>query len=105
MSETANQGGLIMAAKRSSAEMEQSRRDFLGRAAAAFEQILGVDGQSELVTLSGREDRAYEVTEVLARWLPQEHLGLDGAADPGAQLDCPLCGGGGPVRFAGASRA
>jgi hypothetical protein len=97
MSEIANQGGLIMAAKRSAAEMEQLRREFLVRAEAAFEQMFGDDGQNELVTFSEREDRACEVTDALARWLLEEHLTLDGAADPGAQVDCPLCGG--PVRY------
>ena len=31
------------------------------------------------------------------RWLMEEHLALDSAADPGAQVDCPICGG--PVRY------
>jgi hypothetical protein len=43
MSEIANQGGLIMAAKRSAAEMEQLRWEFLVRAEAAFEQMFGAE--------------------------------------------------------------
>ncbi len=35
-----------MAAKRSAAEMEQLRREFLVRAEAAFEQMFGADGQT-----------------------------------------------------------
>jgi hypothetical protein len=97
MSENDSQGGWIMAAKRSAAEMEQLRREFLIRAEAAFEQMFGGDGQNGLVTFNEREDRACEVTDALARWLLQEHLALDGAADPGVQVDCPLCGG--PVRY------
>ncbi len=86
-----------MAAKRSAAEMEQLRREFLVRAQAAFEQMLGADGQNGLVTFTEREDRACEVTDALARWLLEEHLTLDEAADPGVQVDCSLCGG--PVRY------
>lgn len=86
-----------MAAKRSAAEMEQLRREFLVRAETAFEQMFGADGQNGLVTFTEREDQACEVTDALARWLLEEHLTLDGAADPAAQVDCPLCGG--PVRY------
>lgn len=86
-----------MARKRSAAEMEQMRREFLVRAEAAFEEMFGADGQNGLVTFTEREDRACEVTDALARWLLEEHLALDEAADPGVQVDCPLCGG--PVRY------
>jgi len=50
-----------------------------------------------LVTFTEREDRACEVTDALARWLLEEHLSLDDEADPGVQVDCPICGG--PVRY------
>ncbi len=93
MSHIANQGGLVMAAIRSAAEMEQLRREFLVRAQAAFEQMFGADGKNGLVTFTEREDRACEVTDALARRLLEEHLTLDEAADPGVQVDCPLCGG------------
>ncbi|MCK4661123.1 MAG: hypothetical protein KAV82_16505 [Phycisphaerae bacterium] len=86
-----------MARKRSAGEMEQLRREFLDRAEAAFEQMFGTDGQNGLVTFTEREDRACETTDALARWLLEEHLALDEAADPEAQVDCPLCGG--PVRY------
>ena len=56
-----------MAAKRSAAEMEQLRREFLVRAEAAFEQMFGADGQNALVTFTERENRACEVTDALAR--------------------------------------
>ena len=97
MSQTANQGGSAMAAKRSAAEMEQLRAEFLARAQGAFEQMFGADGQNGLVTFTQREDRACEVTDALARWLLEEHLALDAEADPGVRVDCPLCGG--PVRY------
>ena len=29
----------------------------------------------------------------LTRRLLEEHLGADDAADPGAEVDCPICGG------------
>ena len=67
MSYIATQGGLVMAAIRSAAEMEQLRREFLVRAQAAFEQMFGADGQNGLVTFTEREDRACEVTDALAR--------------------------------------
>ncbi len=86
-----------MAAKRSAAEMEQLRREFVVRAEAAFEQMFGADGHNGLVTFTEREDRSCEVTDALARWLLEEHLTLDEAADPGVQVDCPLCGG--PVQY------
>ena len=93
MSQIADQGGLVMARKRSAAEMEQLQREFLARAEAAFEQMFGADGQNGLVTFTEREDRACEVTDTLARWLLEEHLALDQATDPGVQVDCPICGG------------
>ena len=97
MCQNTNQGGLVMAATRSAGEMEQLRREFLVRAEAAFEQMFGADGQNGLVTFTEREDRACEVTDALAPWLLEEHLVLDEAADPGAQVDYPLCGG--PIRY------
>ncbi len=33
------------------------------------------------------------MTDALARWLLEEHLSLDEEADPGVQVDCPICGG------------
>ncbi len=86
-----------MAIKRSAVEIEQLRREFAVRAEAAFEQMFGTDGQNGLVTFSEREERACEATDALARWLLEEHLSLDDAADPGAVVDCPLCGG--PIRY------
>jgi hypothetical protein len=55
--------------------------------------MFGSDGQNGLVTFTEREDRACETTDTLARWLMEEHLALDSVADPGAQVDCPICGG------------
>lgn len=86
-----------MPPKRSAAQTEQLRQEFLVRAEAAFDQMFGRDGQNGLVTFTEREDRACEVTDALARWLLEEHLTLDEAGDPGVQVDCPLCGG--PVRY------
>lgn len=86
-----------MAAARSPAELAKLREEFRARADQAFEQMFGSDGQNGLVTFTEREDRACETTDRLARWLLEEHLALDPAADPGPQVDCPLCGG--PVRY------
>lgn len=86
-----------MTTKRSSAELAMLREEFRTRADEAFDQMFGSDGQNGLVTFTEREDRACEATDALARWLMEEHLVLDPAADPGAQVDCPICGG--PVRY------
>ena len=86
-----------MTAKRSPAELSRLREEFRARADEAFDQMFGSDGQNGLVTFTEREDRACEATDALARWLMEEHLAWDPAADPGAQVDCPICGG--PVRY------
>ncbi len=86
-----------MSQERSTAELESLRRQFVGRAEAAFEQMFGADGQNDLVTFTEREDRACEVTDALARWLLEEHLALEEAADPGVEVSCPICAG--PVRY------
>jgi len=86
-----------MAAKRSAAELAQLREEFRARADQAFDQMFGSDGQHGLVTFTEREDRACEATDRLARWLMEEHLALDSTADPGPQVDCPICGE--PVRY------
>ena len=82
-----------MVVKRSPAELARLREEFRARADQAFDQMFGWDGQNGLVTFTEREDRACEATDALARWLMEEHLALDPAADPGAQVACPICGG------------
>lgn len=86
-----------MARKRSEAELPALREEFLQRAREGFDQMFATDGQNGLVTFTEREDRACEVTDSLARWLMEEHLALDETADPGVQVDCPICAG--PVRY------
>jgi len=70
-----------MAAQRSEAELAGLREEFRARAAEAFDQMFGADGQNGLVTFTEREDRACEATDRLARWLLEEHLALDPPAD------------------------
>ncbi len=86
-----------MTQQRSPAELAAVRKEFDAQADLAFEQMFGDDGQNGLVTFTEREDRACEVTDRLARWLLEEHLGLDAAVDPGVQVDCPICRG--PVQY------
>jgi len=86
-----------MVAKQSPAELARLREEFRARADQAFDQMFGSDGQNGLVTFTEREDRACEATDRLACWLMEEHLALDAAADPGAQVDCPICHR--PVRY------
>ena len=84
-------------------QLEALREEFRTRADEAFDQMFGQDGQNGLVTFTEREDRACEATDALTRWLLEEHLALDGAADPGVQVDCPICAG--AVRYASAAQA
>jgi hypothetical protein len=86
-----------MAAQLAAADLFRLREEFRDRADRAFNQMFGSDGQNGLVTFTEREDRACEATDALARWLMEEHLALDPAADPGVQVDCPICGR--PVRY------
>jgi hypothetical protein len=73
--------------------LKARRRDFLEEAGKTFDQMLGSDGQNGLVTFAEREDRACELGDALTRRLLEEHLGADDAADPGAEVACPMCGG------------
>jgi len=85
-----------MTRQRSAEELRVLREEFLVRAKATFDsRRAGIwPGREErLVTFTEREDRACEVTDALARWLLEEHLSLDEGADPGVQVDCPICGG------------
>ena len=76
-----------------SEELQKRRREFQKEAGLAFDQMLGSDGQNGLVTFTEREDRACELGDGLTRRLLEEHLGADDAADPGARVACPICGG------------
>ena len=85
------------------ARLEQKRAEFMARAAAAFNQMFGADGQNGLVTFTEREARACQVTDALARWLMAEHLTLDPVGGTSVAADCPLCGG--PMRYESAGQA
>ena len=74
-------------------ELRKRRGEFLEEAGKAFDQMLGSDGQNGLVTFAEREDRACELGDGLTRRLLEEHLEADEAVDPGATVDCPICGG------------
>ena len=75
-----------------SKELRARRREFLREAGRAFDQMLGADGQNGLVTFAEREDRACELGDALTCRLLEEHLAADDAADPGAEVVCPICG-------------
>ena len=92
-----------MTTVRSEVELARLREEFRARADEAFKQMFGSDGQNGLVSFTEREDRACEATDALARWLMEEHLALDPAADPGVQVDCPICHL--PVRYDSPERA
>ena len=92
-----------MQAERSAEGLEQVRERFLIQAKAAFDDLFGQNGKNGLVTFTQREDRACELTDALARWLLEEHLGQDENKEPGVQVDCPICGG--PVVHESAEQA
>ena len=73
-------------------ELKARRREFQEEAGAAFDRMLGSDGQNGLVTFEQREERACELGDALTRRLLEEHLAADDAADPGEQADCSICG-------------
>jgi hypothetical protein len=73
-------------------ELRRRRQEFQEEAGKAFDQMLGSDGQNGLVTFQEREERACEVGDSLTRRLLEEHLAADEFCDPGALVDCPLCG-------------
>lgn len=73
-------------------ELRRRRQEFLDRAGQAFDQMLGDDGHNGLVTFAEREDRACDLGDGLTRALLEEHIATDDAADPGAVVDCPICG-------------
>ena len=75
-----------------SEELRKRRREFQQEAGRAFDQMLGSDGQNGLVTFAEREDRACDLGDGLTRRLLEEHLAADDTADPGAEVDCPICG-------------
>jgi hypothetical protein len=73
-------------------ELKKRRREFQEEAGRTFDQMLGSDGQNGLITFAEREERACELGDALTRWLLEEHLAADEAADPGERVDCPICG-------------
>jgi hypothetical protein len=75
-----------------SEELPKRRREFQEEAGRAFDQMLGSDGQNGLVTFAEREDRACDLGDGLTRRLLEEHLAADATADPGIEVDCPICG-------------
>lgn len=73
-------------------ELKARRREFVEEAGRAFDQMLGSDGQNGLVTFAEREERACELGDAMTRRLLEEHLSADDTADPGVQVECPICG-------------
>ena len=75
----------------SAQELQQRRREFQEQAGRAFDQMLGSDGLNGLVTFAQREERACELGDALTRRLLEEHLQADDLADPGVEVNCPVC--------------
>lgn len=74
-----------------SQELRQRRREFQEQAGQAFDQMLGSDGLNGLVTFEQREERACALGDGLTRRLLEEHLQADELADPGVEVNCPIC--------------
>jgi rRNA maturation protein Nop10 len=85
-------GGSIMA-RITAEELKKRREEFQEEAGAAFDRMLGSDGQNGLVTFAEREERACELGDGLTRRLLEEHLSADEAAEAGMEVACPICGG------------
>ncbi len=84
-------------------ELKARRGEFLEEAGRAFDRMLGSDGQNGLVTFEQREERACELGDALTRRLLDEHLAADDLADPGVEVNCPICNR--PVRCDAPERA
>lgn len=70
--------------KMTQAPVAAMRRAFHERADAAFTAMFGPDGHEGLVTFSEREERACREGDALTRWLLEQHLQSDEAAEPPA---------------------
>ena len=73
-------------------QLKQQRQNFMEQAGQAFDGMLGSDGQNGLVTFAEREEKACELGDALTCRLLEEHLGAEESRDPGAVVDCPMCG-------------
>jgi hypothetical protein len=73
-------------------QLKQRRQDFIEQAGIAFDGMLGSDGQNGLVTFAQREERACELGDAMTRRLLEEHLEAEESREPGAVVDCPICG-------------
>jgi hypothetical protein len=81
-----------MPSKLSPEQIDRLRKEFHQEADKTLDHMFGQDGQNGLVTFNEREDRACEEGDRLTCWLLEEHLAADASADPGEEVDCPLCG-------------
>jgi hypothetical protein len=83
--------------KLKSPDRDRLRREWLERAGQIFERMFAEDQQKDLVTFTQREDRAVDLGQELAKWLIEEHLAADAAAQPSRHeaavaCTCPKCG-------------
>lgn len=74
-------------------QREQWRKEFLARAARAFDSVFDEDQQEQLITITQREDRILERGGELQSWLMEQHLQADPLANPAEAdaLRCPKC--------------
>lgn len=70
------------------------RERWAQRSKAAYERMFGEKGRGELVTLTEREDMAMLIAKELAKFLVEEHVASDPAAEPAeaSTTCCPKCG-------------
>jgi hypothetical protein len=78
---------------RTPGQLAAMRRAFHERAEAAFTAMFDPERQKDLVTFSEREDRACREGDALTRWLLEQHVQSDEAAQAEEEAECPLCGG------------
>ena len=70
------------------------RERWMKRAEAAYRRMFEGKSAEELVTLTQREDMAVLISRELAAFLLEEHVAMDGAAQPveASTACCPKCG-------------
>src|SRR5829696_8025156 len=81
------------------AERQRLHREWMERSERAFQRMFAEDQQEGLVTFTQREDRAVDLGQELAKWLVEEHIAADPAAQPSQHREqeapppcCPKCG-------------
>ena len=74
------------------AKREQLHQEWMERSEQAFDRMFAEPQQADLITFTQREDRAMLLSADLAKWLVEEHLASDSAAQPSTVPSAEPCG-------------